>query len=78
MWMRTSASGAGVLMENGSMGGSKTGARPLVAASFPYIRDGDGGVRGVVQETLKLVSSTAQGNLNFSRFLEYMRQSKSS
>lgn len=39
----SAAAGANVLMENGSAGESKTGARPLVAASFPYIRDGERG-----------------------------------
>lgn len=44
-------------MENGCSGESKTGARPLVATSFPYIRDGERGKGQLYQETLDLVSS---------------------
>lgn len=57
------AAGAKALMENDSAGESKTGARPLVAASFLYIRDreragGGGGEGQLYQETLNLVSRT--------------------
>nr|XP_046234172.1 parvalbumin-like EF-hand-containing protein [Scatophagus argus] len=47
----SAGAGAKALMENGSTGDSKTGARPLVASSFPYIRVGEGG------------GSTSPGNL---------------
>lgn len=50
-------------METGCSGESKTGARPLVATSFPYIRDGERGKGQLYQETLDLVSSTGENML---------------
>lgn len=50
-------------MENGSTGASKTGARPLVASSFLYIRDRERGEGQLYQETLNLVSSTGHDML---------------